>query len=66
MGREARTPRTSGVACRATYPSRFARTWFGHYEPGALIVMYDRIYGVLGSGQLFRLPVRVAKNVKAC
>lgn len=77
MGREARVSRAvlRNRLHDHFYASRVARTWGRQYitpenkdarvfEPGGLVVMVDRIYGVLKTGQLFRLPVRVATNVQ--
>ena len=66
MGRAARAGEGRLNLFRYTRPkSRFIRYWESPFTPGAMLVMTDRIYGVLETGQLFRLPVGTAKHVKA-
>ena len=66
MGREARIHGGELSLHRYTKrKSRFVRQWLNVLTPGAIVVMTDRIYGVLENGSLFRLPIGSAKLVQA-
>jgi hypothetical protein len=45
--------------------STATKYWETPFAPGSMLLMSDRIYGIMSNGSLWRLPISEAKNVQA-